>query len=333
MSRLSRSRGLRSRLGVATILLAGLASVIFYAAVSATINGEPSTLPFRGFVALLQSAGTFSQDQVKLMAAPLVPGGPGQHPALSYEIAVCGNQPFRGVLLIGGNARLSDLRGTPALGTRNTVGQSSLEDLPDLTFLDEGTASELDLGSVQAIHLAMSHPGRCASAYSTHQVPPPFGGQGQIITGHTAAPVLRQWRLGWWNGPRASQSWPLIGNLPGISDHDLGEFQALDGLRGAWARFIKQYYAVSVGGLQPRASVDEARPEPTTSTGLDWDSMQPLQPVAVVTNTTSLNAWQNWLVAAGIFLGIGGALLASLLYEWARPSHAQHSSANDTDSR
>ena len=33
-----------------------------------------------------------------------------------------------------------------------------------------------------------------------------------------------------------------------------------------------------------------------------------------------MNTWQNGLVASGIFLGIGGALLASLLYEWARPS-------------
>jgi hypothetical protein len=35
-----------------------------------------------------------------------------------------------------------------------------------------------------------------------------------------------------------------------------------------------------------------------------------------------LNRWQNWLVWAGIFLGIGGSLIASLLYEWARPSPA-----------
>ena len=35
-----------------------------------------------------------------------------------------------------------------------------------------------------------------------------------------------------------------------------------------------------------------------------------------------MNRWQNWLVWAGIFLGIGGSLLASLLYEWARPNPA-----------
>jgi hypothetical protein len=286
-----------------------------------TVNGEPSTAPFHGFVTLLQPAPAFSQDQVKLIASPLVPGGTGQHPGLSYGVAVCGSQPFRGVLLIGGDARLSQLKGEPALGIDNTVEHSSAENLPDLAFLDEGTGTVHDVGPVQAIHLTMSHPLRCASAYSPQLAPPPaFFGQSQIITGQAAASVQRQWRLGWWSGPRTSQSWPLIGNLPGISFNDLGEFRALTGLSGAWFRPGRQYVAVSVGGLLPRAIVDQARPQPISVTGLDWDSAQPIQPVAVVTNATSMNTWQNWLVAAGIFLGIGGSLLASLLYEWARPS-------------
>src|SRR5215471_2714710 len=71
-------RGFRARLGAAVILLVGLASIACYAAISATINGQPSTSPFNGFVVLLQAAGRFSQDQVKLEAIPFVPGGPGQ---------------------------------------------------------------------------------------------------------------------------------------------------------------------------------------------------------------------------------------------------------------
>lgn len=111
-------KGFRALLGVTAILLAGLASIAFHAAVSATVNGEPSTSAFPGFVVLLQETGRFSQDQVKLVATPMVPGGPGQRPALSYQIAACGNQSFSGVLVIGGNARLSHVQGVPALGTR-----------------------------------------------------------------------------------------------------------------------------------------------------------------------------------------------------------------------
>ena len=331
MSRSSRraSRGLRSRTGVIAVVLAGLTSIACFAAVSVTVNGEPSTTLFRGFVTLLQPAPVLPQhkvevpqDQVELIASPLVPGGPGQHPRLSYSVAVCGSQPFQGVLLIGGDARLSGLKATPALGADNAGWRSSAENLPDLTFLNENTDTPLDLGPVQAIHLAMSHPLRCASAYSAHATSRPFSvSQGQTITGQAAAPVQRQWRLGWWSGPRTSWSWPLIGDLPGISFN--GPFPARTGLSGTWWRPGRQYVDVSVGGLLPGAIVDEARPQPTSVTGLDWDSAQPIQPVAVVTNATSMNTWQNWLVAAGIFLGIGGGLLASLLYEWARPNRAR----------
>jgi hypothetical protein len=331
MNRKSRKkgRGSRARLGVAAILLVGLASVACYAAISATINGQPSTTPFGGFVVLLQPAGRFSQDQVKLEAIPLVPGGPGQRPTLSYQVNVCGSQPFSGVLLIGGDARLSHLQGIPALGAATAAAETSRQDLPDLAFLNEGTDVPFDLGPVQAIHITMTSPVKCASAYSTQQPAPQFFGQAQVITGQAAAPVERQWRLGWWAGPRSSQSWPSIGGLPGVSDNDLGEFLALDGLHGAWMRLTQQYFAVSVGGLQARASVDEARPSLSSSTSLDWEGTQPLQPTAVVTNTTSMSAWQNWLVGAGIFLGIGGSLMASLLYDWTRPNQSQANLSDD----
>jgi hypothetical protein len=324
-----KGRRFRTRLGVAAILLVGLASVACYAAISATINGQPSTSSFSGFVVLLQAAGKFSQDQVELEATPLVPGGPGQQPTLSYQVSVCGNQPFSGVLLIGGDARLSHLRGNPALGVATAAGEASRQDLTDLAFLDEGTDIPFDLGPVQAIHITMTSPVKCASTYSTQQPLPQFFGQVQVVTGQAAAPVERQWRLGWWAGPRSSQSWPSIGGLPGVNDNDLGRFLALDGLPGAWMRLTQQYFAVSVGGLQARALVEESRPSLSSSTGLDWESTQPLQPIAVVTNTTSMSAWQNWLVAAGIFLGIGGSLMASLLYDWARPKQSQATLSDD----
>lgn len=72
-------RGLRSPVGIVVVALAGAASTAAYAAVSATVNGEPPTSPYLGFVALLQpSGGSFSEDQGKLTASATVPGGPAQ---------------------------------------------------------------------------------------------------------------------------------------------------------------------------------------------------------------------------------------------------------------
>lgn len=302
------------------MVLVALTSVVSYIAVSVTINGEPSTTPFQGFVALLQSTAASQEDQVTLAVTPKIPGAAGLHPNLSYVVAVCGSKPFQGVLLIGGNARLSHLKGSPALGTSNANGQSSSEKLPDLKFLDEGTDANLDLGPVQAIHLTISQPPQCKYAYAQNHAPPsPILGQGQVIMGQAAAPVQQQWRLGWWSGPRTSQSWPLIGSLPGVSFNELGVFHALTGLTGAWIRPERAYFVVDVGSLTARAILEQARPQTNKASELDWEGTQPVQPVAVYTDTVSMSTLQNWLVAAGIFLGIGGSLLASLLYDWARP--------------
>ena len=317
-------RSLRARAAAAAIVIAGLGSVVFYAAISATINGRPSTQPFQGWVALLQPSGSSSDDQVKLVAKALVPGGPGQHPAMSYTVVACGGQPFQGVLLMGGDARLADLHGIPAMGTSSTPAQARAEDLSDLTVFDVQSVSVINLGPVQAIHVAMTNPGPCASAYAPQQVPPPlFLGQAQVVTGLAAAPVQRSWKLGWWSGPRASQTWPLVGTLPGVKLTDLGEFQAVRGLGGSWGRSRQQYVAVDVGGLAPRASLDEVQPTLASSTSLYWDSAQPLRPTAEVTDTDSLSTLQQWQIAAAISLGIGGSLLASLVFEWARPWRAQ----------
>lgn len=325
-----RARGgaLRSWPGIVVILLLGLASVLCYLAISATVNGEPSTAPFNGYLAVLQTAGTFSTDQIDLAAAPLVPGGPGRHPALLYSLAVCGGQPFSGILVVGGDARLAQPTTTPALGSPTAIARSGITDVPHLAFLDEGKDAVINLGAAQVIRLHVSRPGRCESAYSRRQTPPPFLGRAQIITGRAAAPVQRHWLAGWWAGPRASQSWPLVGGLPGVSPQDVGAFRALSGLRGSWNLFVRQYTSVSVGTLGSRGLVEQARPQLASSTNLNWQSKQQLQPVAVISDSIALSAWQNWLVAAGVFLGIGASLLASLLYDLARPSRV-HSAPND----
>ena len=320
----------RSPAGIAVVLAAGAASIASYAAVSVTVNSEPSTTPFPGFVVLLQPmSSAFTQDQVKLVAAT-VPGAPRDDPSLSYSAAVCGSRPFSGVLVIGGSARLSHMSGIPAPGAGAAGTSSRAENLPDLTLRDEGTGTAIDLGPVQAVSLAIASPGRCASAYTAQQPEPLFMGQAQIISGQAAAPVQRQWRLGWWTGPRISEDWPVIGNIPGTHAQDLGTFLALDGLQGAWVRPALQYDMVSAGSLQADASVDQAQPELASDTDLAWDSSQPIQPGAVVTDILSMNRWQNWLVWSGIFLGIGGSLLASLLYEWARPNPASAAAAADS---
>lgn len=321
-----RDRAGRRYAAARSVLIVALAisSFVAYAVVSVTINGEPSVRPFQGWVVLLQPADELPDHQVMLVVAASVPGAPGDHPQLTYTVAACGDRPFNGVLILGGDARLTDLRTTGSLqGTVATSpdgsSQSSTDEVANLTVLDVPSNERIDLGPAQMLHLQSASAQRCVSPYSSVHPPAPFVGDGQITTGRALAPVQRNSELGWWTGPRSSQVWPLVGSFPGVSLNDLGVFTGVRGLLGQWTRPIQQYFRVDIGGITSRALVDQVRPEPTDTTRLVWDGAQPLQPTVLLTNVEVMGRWQAALVAAAVGLGIGGALLASLLFEISRP--------------
>ncbi len=70
-----------------------------------------------------------------------------------------------------------------------------------------------------------------------------------------------------------------------------------------------------MGTLRPRAAVDVAVPPLTDSSVIKWGSSRPITASLRVTDVNEMESWQNWLAGAGILLGIGGALLTSLLFE------------------
>jgi hypothetical protein len=142
-----------------------------------------------------------------------------------------------------------------------------------------------------------------------------FSGQALTMTGRAGAAVERDWSapFKWWSGPRTSQVWPLIGTIPGVPPAELGVFHGVEGLRGDWRRPLRQYFAVDVGALTSKTSVELARPEPSESTALSWRNNSPITPIARIVNTDALTMWQQRLVLATIWLSIGGSLLAALV--------------------
>src|ERR1022692_1255100 len=109
MTRSGRRRwGARIRLSL--LLVIGGGSVLAYIAVAMTINGQPLYQPFPGWVAVLQPVSQPRGDDVQLhvesFVAPISTGG---DPLVSYEVDVCGPHPYRGELLIGGDAQLTDV--------------------------------------------------------------------------------------------------------------------------------------------------------------------------------------------------------------------------------
>jgi hypothetical protein len=110
---------LRARTGTAAILLIGVGSVVAYALTAAVMNAQPPTNAFPGWITVLESAQGFGENhQVKLRIDALEPGAPGEHPALRYSVAACGDAPFTGLLLIGGASQLADAEVRPGSNPR-----------------------------------------------------------------------------------------------------------------------------------------------------------------------------------------------------------------------
>ena len=301
------------------VVLVGFSSIVAFIVVSGVINAQPTTNVFEGWVTVLQPSSDIGPNQVQLRLRAVDAGGPGQNPVLEYSVLTCGDKPFRGVMVIGGDARISkaviqDSRGI-VTDEAGWAGNSALVDVPDLA-LGDANGDSWELGSVQLVDLKMDSVPPCLPAGSPND--PLSVATGYVVAGVAGAPVGRKATFLGLQGPRSGQSWPMAGAFPGLPIELKGEFTGVRGLSGSWIIPTVLHNQVSAGGLSPRATVDLSQPAPADNLSLTWNSLQPLRPSARLTNIDSMAIWQQWLVAAGIGFGIGGSLLASLLFEWAR---------------
>ena len=88
--------------------IVGIALVAAYAFVAYLAQTIPSTPVFRGWVMVLVPSGDASH-KVGLQLRAREPGAPGATPSVSLQVVACGEKPFRGMLLLGGDARLRGL--------------------------------------------------------------------------------------------------------------------------------------------------------------------------------------------------------------------------------
>ena len=145
--------------GNIVITTVGVASVAGYVMLSLVINSQPSTSVNPGWVALLQPGNPLGSGELLLRVAPAVPGAPGDHPAVSYSVLACGDKPFRGVLLLGGQTRVDApiVRDQYMITNADRVPTAPhVNTIPDLTL---GLADTIwHLGPVQEIPIVIVNP-------------------------------------------------------------------------------------------------------------------------------------------------------------------------------
>ncbi len=300
------------------IMIVGMLSILTYLVLSLVTNAQPSTAANTGWVALLQPGSPFGSGQILLQAEPVVPGAPGDRPEVIYSVLACGDHPFQGVLLLGDQAQLD----TPVVTDQHMISSTnSGANTTHVTAVPDFTLRLLDtvwkLGSVQEIPVAIDQPGPCTGPTSTDQ---PFT-VATTVRGLAQGPIQRRGGFAGISGPHTSQAWPLIGGFPTSLPGITGLFTGITGLKGTWAVPAVLHRRVDGGSLTARATVDGAIPPLSDTTKTVWDSTTPIRATVRVTNIDDLAWWQNWLMGSGIFLGVGGSLLASLLFEWLRSAH------------
>jgi hypothetical protein len=315
----SRDRRVNPRyvLVVVLSLLIGAA----FAALSATVNGQPSTEPFDGWAAVLEQdgVGVFGDDREVLLSAEVSqPTVEDERPQLTYSVVACGSRPFQGMLVLGGNARVTDARPSPP-------NRLEIVEVSDFAIQDPVTGSDIELGDVQVLEIDLRDLPACLPRSSLAEDDMSFAGVAEGVVGFAQAPIERTWQLGWWAGPRTTQTWPLVGTFPGVPVSVRGVFEGARGLTGSWT-IPTERFQVSGGGVSPSSDIDVARPDLESDTHLSWTSLVPFSPTARLTDVEAMSAWQQGLVAATIALGIGGSLLASVFFDLVRGTSPQRAS-------
>jgi hypothetical protein len=258
------------------VLLAGavtITSIAGYVALSFTVNGLPA-YPSAGWVAVLQPATGPDVDVVQLLVQARTEGNQTR---AAYDLVVCGPQPYTGDLLIGGSARLATILPDPVMPA--SLPPPRVQRIPDVVFYFGGV---INLGAVQLVHISLPDVSTCP-ATSGGQSPGILpGGSVEGIVGVTSGPVQQSWAgpWSWWHGPHASQAWPLTGAFPAVPPGALGDFVAVSGLSGHWARPAQEYAQVTADDVPVSWSVDSAKPAASGPYPLVWRSRTPVSPIA-----------------------------------------------------
>lgn len=316
------------------LLVFSVLAIAAFWAISVTINSTPTPPHFEGWIAVLQR-GRDSESEINLAVSPALAGGSGDMPRLVYSVAACGPAPFRGVLLLGEDARLADLRragpAPPNSGSDLDRHRVRLGEVQTLRMFDVSTGTELTYRDVQIVRFAIP------AAHCLPRIPgepeSPFFGTAMVVSGRArgAVETYSHGPLGVWAGPRSTQSWPYLGSLPGIDPRSLGEFRFDQGLApGAWRRPSRSQFNVDVGALTEKATVDFARPTPSNATSLNWSQTEPYSAVARVTDEEALGSWKTFLVFATIALGVGASFLAALFLGLLKPSEDNQDQAAES---
>ncbi|STZ57641.1 Uncharacterised protein [Mycolicibacterium tokaiense] len=311
--------------GVTWTAAVSVLMIALYVPIANITTRAPSAQPFAGWVAVVVPSDQMRDDgsrthRVALTVSRDEASAGDSNPTVSYSVGVCANTtsfagqpdssvPFRATLLMGGDARLispkylpHDRTETEAVTAQSFSGVVKIPMSPDT----------VNLGPTDAISISIPEPVQCVPSL-LEQDPPGFLGTPVSVIGRMLEPTRHRPSLLWFEGPRYSESWPLVGALPSPIPRSMGGTYTFEELPGTWVRPDSQVLDIYAGALPSRIAIEDSRPTFESPDALNWVARSPLAPSARLLDLDSQARWQQALVVASLLFGIAASLLAEVL--------------------
>jgi hypothetical protein len=319
----------RSIAVVATIGFSIIA-IFGYLILSLAINSLPPESHSLGWSALIQESSESQADQITLRLHT------SNDDSATYEISACGPHPYTGKLILSGIFSHFSAEYVFADGGATVdMDAAHSEYIKNLTVMSSGQATSpyqgsgtsnsatgvgvaevAELGSVRYVNIDLVKISPCSALLANGRIE-------MQISGHLDSPEfhISSELLGILHGPHASLSGPTIGTPPDGS-FDLPPFE-VTGEPGNWVPPAHINVRISMD-TPIDWSMDTATPEPSDTDRPAWSSRGAIEPAAQFTNSPLMVSLENWLVLFEIGLGVGGGLVASLIFDFLRPQQSDH---------
>jgi hypothetical protein len=283
-----------------------IASMAWFALVSEELAGSPQTASFQGSVdVVVRGAGIRDPDVHSNLTIRHWLGKSGAAD-LQIEYVACGEKAgttVNGMFIFAGDARLSNPRLDVAPGLQEPVSMTAT-----VLAMAGAVSGPVEVYPFRLELLA------CVDELGEGPVPV---GSAIVLAGRTQQPVAVRDGVRHWFAP------PVVGALPGVPGGGAGVF-SFDGISGKYFRSIERANTVQLE-LPGFYTTELVRPDPDADLSDNFATVWTATRVAVPVGTRLLDEdreaeLQYRLVAASISIGIGGNIIASLLWGWVSPA-------------
>jgi hypothetical protein len=233
--------------------------------------------------------------------------------SITYTVSACGPHPYHAQLVLDGltaSTNAEYLTGNHGFPVQARVRSFNLQwQAPDANIGYSDT-------SAQVVNINLPRVLPCAASQ---------GDAEEIdVYGTLTDPWLESSSVvgDFWHGPRASLSLPYVGYLESGTGGGPVLF-TIQGSPGTWTE--PDHQQVRIEAYPPAGwTFDSALPALTNSDTPAWSGSSGISPTAQLSDPYSIATIQDLIVVLAIIFGIGGALVASMLFESLRPSQEHH---------